>query len=196
MWPASPHLPCWLLSPLSNRRQREVQDNAGFICLQARHTKVRQGQRAEAGRARRSMMAVAARAVAGGAQEPKHLHASILPPATPQVRGGKAARMGGGIGMTPGRSPAYGALASPHPNRMQQNVLASPRAGFGRRRRPRRRRARRVQRARVCAAGQAARGAQHHDQEGPLPWHARPRHLRHRHPRAAGAGGSDEDGDG
>lgn len=48
-----------------------------------------------------------------------------------QVRGGKSARGGmGGVGMTPGRSPAYGLLASPHPNRMggmpQQNVLASP----------------------------------------------------------------------
>jgi hypothetical protein len=45
------------------------------------------------------------------------------------VRGGKAARSGGGVGMTPGRSPAYGMLASPHPNRgggMQQNVMASP----------------------------------------------------------------------
>lgn len=46
-----------------------------------------------------------------------------------QVRGGKGRAMGGGggVGMTPGRSPAYGILASPHPNRgMQQNVMASP----------------------------------------------------------------------
>ena len=51
------------------------------------------------------------------------------PPPLVQVRGGKAARSGGGVGMTPGRSPAYGMLASPHPNRgggMQQNVMASP----------------------------------------------------------------------
>ncbi|EFN50704.1 hypothetical protein CHLNCDRAFT_142577 [Chlorella variabilis] len=62
---------------------REVSEHAGFICLQARHTK---------------------------------------------VRGGKGRPMGGGVGMTPGRSPAYGSLlASPHPSRgMQQNVLASP----------------------------------------------------------------------
>ncbi|KAL4420140.1 hypothetical protein ABPG77_010356 [Micractinium sp. CCAP 211/92] len=68
---------------------REVAENAGFICLQARHTK---------------------------------------------VRGGKSAARGGGVGMTPGRSPAYGLLASPHPTRgMQQNVLASPgrQGGFG-----------------------------------------------------------------
>lgn len=61
---------------------REVQEHGGFICLQARHTK---------------------------------------------VRGGKTARPGGGVGMTPGRSPAYGMHASPHPSRgAQQNVLASP----------------------------------------------------------------------
>lgn len=48
--------------------------------------------------------------------------------ATLQVRGGRSAgRGGGGVGMTPGRSPAYGLLASPHPSRgPQQPVMASP----------------------------------------------------------------------
>ncbi len=54
--------------------------------------------------------------------------------ATLQVRGGRSAGRGGGVGMTPGRSPAYGLLASPHPSRgPQQPVMASPgrQGGFG-----------------------------------------------------------------
>lgn len=46
-----------------------------------------------------------------------------------QVRGGKRAPGGGGgIGMTPGRTPTYGGVgASPHPYRSGGgNVLASP----------------------------------------------------------------------
>lgn len=67
-------------------------------------------------------------------QAPAHAPTPCGLPArsTAQVRGGKSASRG--VGMTPGRSPAYGLLASPHPNRgMQQNVLASPgrQGGFG-----------------------------------------------------------------
>ncbi len=63
-----------------------------------------------------------------------HCNPPLVHPALVQVRGGKSAARGGGVGMTPGRSPAYGLLASPHPTRgMQQNVLASPgrQGGFG-----------------------------------------------------------------
>lgn len=58
----------------------------------------------------------------------------VPPQPTMQVRGGRSAGRGGGVGMTPGRSPAYGLLASPHPSRgPQQPVLASPgrQGGFG-----------------------------------------------------------------
>ena len=43
-------------------------------------------------------------------------------------------------------------------------------------------------------AGQDAGGPHHHHKKGAPPRHARPHHLRHRHPRAPGAGGTDEDG--
>jgi hypothetical protein len=177
------------------------------------------------------------------------------------------------VGMTPGRSPAYGVLASPHPSRGMQNVHASPsrhggpgghgggaagmysgrvttqqvcasgcRAGAVPGPRPA------SSHAAVCCSqpagcvcvpcswprptraagslaqsvfaimtqvytqhtrahaptappplfppGQAAGGAHHHHSEGRVPRHAGPRHQRHRHPRAAGAGGADEDGHG